>query len=64
MPTLTKQQYAEIYKREEFNPAGLCRLIYILSAIAIAAAVIFGISHFAGKHRASGQAPQEKAVGF
>ena len=62
MPTLTKQQYAEIYKREEYNPAGLCRLICILTAIAIAAAVIFGISHFAGKHRASGQIIQTSKI--
>jgi len=58
MPTLIKQQYAEIYKREEYDPAGLCRLNCLLTAIAIAAAVIFGISHFAGKYRASGQTPQ------
>lgn len=58
MPTLTKQQYAELYKREEYNPAGLCRLIYVLTAIVIVAAIIFGISHCAGKYRASGQTPQ------
>ena len=58
MPTLTKKQYAEMYKRDEYKPAGICSVICLLTTLAIVAAIIFGISRFAGHHRASGQTPQ------
>ena len=58
MPTLTKEQYAEMYKRDEYKPAGACRVICLLTTLVIVAAVIIGICRFAGNHRASGQTPQ------
>jgi hypothetical protein len=35
MPPLTKEQYADIYQREEYNPKGLRNLIYVIIALAL-----------------------------
>lgn len=35
MAVLNKKDYEDIYRNEEYNPQGLCRLIYVLTGVVI-----------------------------
>lgn len=55
MASIVKRNYADMYRDEEYNPQGFCRLICLITTLILMVSFVFLIARCSGSERACGQ---------